>query len=103
MVRSFLRPHALIAGGALCNRAREPCVRKAVQLSFGFFPCYSGAAARSLVTIVAHHTAARSAGATILPDARGAERPPACCVLYDYDALGTLGGIEVFWLLTLTR
>jgi len=38
------------------------------------FPCYSGAAARSLVTIVAHHTDAGSAEATMLPDARGAER-----------------------------
>jgi len=46
MVRSFFRPYALIAEDALCDTARKPCVRKAMQLSFNFsvLLCHGGAA-----------------------------------------------------------
>ena len=102
MVQSFLRPHAQIAGGALCDTALKPCVRKTVQLSFRATllcrRCEESGDERSVAR------AERSAGTTMLPRMRGGQSAhPVRCVLNDYDALRTSGGIEVLWFLTLTR
>jgi hypothetical protein len=67
------------------------------------FPCYSVAAARSLVTSVALQALQGVRGLPCYPMKGGQIDHPACCVLNDYDTLGTLGGIEVLWVLTLTR
>ena len=67
------------------------------------FPCYSVAAARSLVTSVALQGLQGVRGLPCYPMKGGQIDHPACCVLNDYDTLGTLGGIEVLWVLTLTR
>ena len=74
--------HRFGHGAILSPLARTDCwgVRFATRRK------YRASAARSRVAIVEHHTAARSAGATMLPDARGGSAHPTCCVLNVYDA-----------------